>query len=125
MLPFVTREDWRKWLAKNHRQKEEIWLVYDKRVFPKQSVSYRDFLTDVVEEAICFGWIDSRVKKIDESKLAIRLTPRRSIENWSKYNKARVLKMIRQKRMTSAGFEVLPAEVREKHELRKRTSSND
>ncbi len=83
---------------------------------------YRDFLTDVVEEAICFGWIDSRVKKVGESKLAIRLTPRRSIENWSKYNKARVLKMIREKKMTRAGLDVLPAELRVKHGLRSRAS---
>ncbi len=86
---------------------------------------YRDFLTDVVEEAICFGWIDSRVKKIGESKLAIRLTPRRSIENWSKYNKARVLKMIREKRMTKAGLEVLPAELRVRHRPEKRAPSQD
>ncbi len=125
ILPFVTREAWRRWLAENHRRKEEIWLIYDKNVFLKQSFSYRDFLTDVVEEAICFGWIDSRVKKIGESKLAIRLTPRRSIENWSKYNKARVLKMIKEKRMTSAGFEVLPAKLRVKRGLRKRTSRHD
>ena len=125
MLPFVSRGDWRKWLTENHRRKEEIWLVYDKKLFREQSFSYRDFLTDVVEEAICFGWIDSRVKKIGESKLAIRLTPRRSTENWSKYNKARALKMIREKRMTRAGLDVLPAELRVKHGLRKRASRQD
>ncbi len=120
ILPFVTRRDWRRWLNENHLRKEEIWLIYDKKLFLKQSFSYRDFLTDVVEEAICFGWIDSRVKKVGESKLAIRLTPRRSIENWSKYNKARVLKMIREKKMTRAGLDVLPAELRVKHKLRNR-----
>ena len=124
-LDFVSREAWRRWLTKNHRLKEEIWLIYDKRVFPKQSFSYRDFLNDVVEEAICFGWIDSRVKKIGESKLAIRLTPRRSIENWSRYNKARALKMIRENRMTREGFGVLPAALRVKHGLRKRASRQD
>ncbi len=125
MLPFVSRRDWRKWLIKNHQRKKEIWLAYDKKLFREQSFSYRDFLNDVVEEAICFGWIDSRVKKIGESKLAIRLTPRRSIENWSRYNKARVLKMIKEKRMTRAGLEVLPAELRMKHGLRKRASRED
>ncbi len=122
ILPFVTRREWRRWLNENHRRKEEIWLIYDKKLFLKQSFSYRDFLTDVVEEAICFGWIDSRVKKVGESKLAIRLTPRRSIESWSKYNKARVLKMIREKKMTRAGLDVLPAELRVKHGLRSRAS---
>jgi uncharacterized protein YdeI (YjbR/CyaY-like superfamily) len=125
MLSFVSRGDWRRWLTKNHQRKEEIWLVYDKKVFRKQLFSYRDFLADVVEEAICFGWIDSRVKRIGESKLAIRLTPRRSPDNWSKYNKARVLEMIKKKRMTRAGLEVLPAELRVKHGLRKRVSRQD
>lgn len=116
-LAFVSREDWRRWLNKNHQRKEEVWLIYDKRAFPTQSYSYRDFLADAVEEAICFGWIDSRVKKTGESKLAIRLTPRRSSENWSKYNKAHAFKMIREKKMTRAGLQVLPVELRARHRL--------
>ncbi len=125
ILTFATRRDWRRWLNENHRRKEEIWPIYDKKLFLKQPFSYRDFLTDVVEEAICFGWIDSRVKKVGESKLAIRLTPRRSIENWSKYNKARVLKMIREKKMARSGLDVLPAELRVKHGSRNRASRKD
>ena len=113
-LDFVSREEWRRWLTKNHRLKEEIWLVYDKRVSRKQSFSYRDFLTDVVEEAICFGWIDSRVKKTGEFKLAIRLTPRRSTESWSKYNKRRALKLLKERKMTRAGLGVLPKDLRRK-----------
>ena len=122
---FVSREDWRRWLTENHKREREVWLIYDNKLFYKQSFSYRDFLSDAVEEAICFGWIDSRVKRIGESKLAIRLTPRRSIKNWSKYNQARVLKMIKEKKMTKAGLDVLPAELREKHRLQKRASRRE
>jgi 8-oxo-dGTP pyrophosphatase MutT (NUDIX family) len=65
----------------------------------------------VVEEAICYGWIDSRVKRIGETKLGVRFTPRRSRANWSKYNKARALNLLRDGKMTKAGMNVLPAEL--------------
>jgi mutator protein MutT len=109
-LNFSSRRKWRAWLAKNHITKKEMWLVYDKRLFRDRSISYRDFLSDAVEEAICYGWIDSRVKRIGQSKLGIRFTPRRSRGNWSKYNRARALKLIRSGRMTKAGVGVLPPE---------------
>src|SRR5439155_13266609 len=109
-LNFSSRERWRAWLAKNHGIDQEVWLVYDKRLFHSRSISYRDFLNDAVEEAICYGWIDSRVKRIGETKLGARFTPRRSRANWSKYNRARALKLIHDRRMTRAGRDVLPPE---------------
>jgi len=109
-LNFSSRRRWRAWLAKNHQIDQEVWLVYDKRLFQSRSISYRDFLRDVVEEAICYGWIDSRVKRIGLTKLGVRFTPRRSSANWSKYNKARALNLIRDGKMTKAGIDVLPAE---------------
>ncbi len=109
-LDFSTRRKWRAWLAKNHRIDEEIWLVYDKKLFETRSISYRDFINQAVEEAICYGWIDSRVKKIGQTKLGARFTPRRSRDNWSKYNRARALKLIHNGRMTKAGKVVLPTE---------------
>jgi mutator protein MutT len=109
-LNFSSRIEWRAWLAKNHRSDREIWLVYDKRLFQSRSISYRDFLRDVVEEAICYGWIDSRVKRIGQTKLGVRFTPRRSRDNWSKYNRMRALKLLRNGKMTKAGTEVLPQE---------------
>jgi len=65
----------------------------------------------VVEEAICYGWIDSRVKRIGLTKLGVRFTPRRSRANWSKYNKARALNLIHDGKMTKAGMNVLPPEL--------------
>jgi len=109
-LNFSSRREWRSWLAKNHGIDQEVWLVYDKRLFQSGSISYRDFLRDAVEEAICYGWIDSRVKRIGQTKLGARFTPRRSRANWSKYNKARALNLIRDGMMTKAGMEVLWAE---------------
>jgi len=109
-LNFSSRKKWRAWLAKNHRVDNEIWLVYDKKLFQTRAISYRDFLGYVVEEAICYGWIDSRVKRIGQTKLGVRFTPRRSRDNWSKYNRVRALKLLRNGKMTKAGTDVLPQE---------------
>ena len=109
-LNFSSRRKWRTWLAKNHGIDREVWLVYDKRLFHSRSISYRDFLNDAVEEAICYGWIDSRVKRIGLTKLGARFTPRRSRANWSKYNRVRALNLLRDGKMTKAGTDVLPVE---------------
>jgi 8-oxo-dGTP diphosphatase len=85
-----------------------VWLVFDKRRFRDRSISYRDFLCDAVEEAICYGWIDSRVKRIGETKLGARFTPRRSRDDWSKNNRVRALMLFHNGMMTRAGIDVLP-----------------
>jgi uncharacterized protein YdeI (YjbR/CyaY-like superfamily) len=103
-LHVTSREEWRRWLADHHRERKEIWLVFHKKASGKPSVSY----DDAVEEAICYGWIDSQVKSIDEEKFARRFTPRRQGSNWSRYNEARALNMLRQGKMTHAGEELLP-----------------
>src|SRR5439155_25464450 len=109
-LNFSSRRDWRAWLAKNHRTVRETWLVYDKKLSETRLISYRDFLDQAVEEAICYGWIDSRVKRIVETKLGARFTPRRSRSNWSKYNRVRALRLMQSGKMTKAGVDVLPGE---------------
>ncbi len=78
--------------------------------FQTRAISYREFLGDAVEEAICYGWIDSRVKRIGETKLGVRFTPRRSRGNWSKYNRVRALNLLHKGKMTKAGMDVLPPE---------------
>src|SRR6266571_4589311 len=109
-LNFSSRRKWRAWLAKNHRIDREVWLVYDKALFRTRGISYRDFVGYVVEEAICYGWIDSRVKRIGQTKLGVRFTPRRSRGNWSKYNRVRALKLLQNGKMTKAGTDFLPPE---------------
>src|SRR5580704_4649685 len=78
MLHVTTRDEWRDWLAKHHASETEIWLIYHK----KQSGQPRIPYDHAVEEALCFGWIDSIVKRIDDQKFAQKFTPRRDCENW-------------------------------------------
>ena len=92
--------DWRNWLAQNHDREGEVWLVYWKGGGSKTDVDYESS----VEEALCFGWIDSIIQKIDEEQYARKFNPRRMDSKWSETNKRRVLKMIREGRMTEAGM---------------------
>ena len=98
---FHDRDEWRAWLKENHRSESEVWLVYYKVHVNKESIRY----DEAVEEALCFGWIDSQVKRIDDEKYMQRYTPRRDDSNWSASNKARVQKLIQQGLMTQAGLE--------------------
>ncbi len=97
-----TREEWREWLEKHHAKEKEIWLVFYNKASGKPCVSY----SDAVEEALCFGWIDSTVKKPepDSDWRVQRFTPRRDKTNWSEPNKERVRFLIRQGKMTAAGL---------------------
>lgn len=98
---YVThRDDWRAWLRENHIVKKEIWLIYYKRHTGKPSMPY----DDAVEEALCFGWVDSIIKKIDAEKFARKFTPRTGKSKWSEANKKRAEKMIRERKMTEAGL---------------------
>jgi len=97
---ITNRKDWRKWLGKNHKKKNEVWLIYYKRHTKKPRIPY----DDAVEEALCYGWIDSIVRRIDDEKYAQKYTPRRPGSKWSKLNIERANKMIRQKKMTRAGL---------------------
>ncbi len=99
-LYLVSREEWRNWLEKNHHIKNGIWLIYYKQHTGKPRVSY----DDAVEEALCFGWIDSIVKRIDDERYAQKFTPRKSGSRWSEANKRRVAKMISEGRMTENGL---------------------
>ncbi len=98
-LYVKNRNDWRMWLKKNHERSNEIWLIYYKKHTKKPRISYED----AIEEAICFGWIDSTVKRIDEEKFMQKFTPRTSRSQWSEINKKRALKMIKSGKMTEAG----------------------
>jgi uncharacterized protein YdeI (YjbR/CyaY-like superfamily) len=96
---------WRGWLQENHTTKTEIWLVFYKGEKSKLYINHDQAL----DEALCFGWIDSMVKRIDEERYALRFTKRKEKSNWTSGNKARVKRMIEQKRMTSSGYSVVAA----------------
>lgn len=98
---YVTkRDDWRAWLRKNHSSRREVWLIYYKKHTGKPRIPY----DDAVEEALCYGWIDSTVKRIDDEKYTQKFTPRNEKSNWSELNKRRAKKMIREGRMTKTGM---------------------
>ena len=103
------REAWRTWLEMNHDSEKEIWLIYYKKHTGKPVISY----DDSVEEALCFGWIDSTVKRLDDEKYARRYTPRRPKSVWSVINMKRVQRMIKEGRMTEHGLAKIPREVLE------------
>lgn len=99
---FVTsRAEWRRWLSANHRQTAGIWLVtYKKAADPERYLSY----DDIVEEAICFGWVDSLPRALDAERSMRLVAPRRPKSAWSAVNKARVKKLIEAGRMKPAGL---------------------
>jgi uncharacterized protein YdeI (YjbR/CyaY-like superfamily) len=104
-LHFRNREDWRKWLKVNHNEVKVLWLLFYKGHTGKLSISY----DDAVEEALCYGWIDSIIKGIDEEKYARKFTPRNDHSRWSELNKKRATNMIKQGRMTAAGLSKISA----------------
>ncbi len=95
------RNAWRKWLEKNHAKSPGVWLIYYKKSSGTPRVEYND----AVEEALCFGWIDSTIRPIDDKKYMQRFTPRKPRSGWSGLNKQRINRMIEQGLMTPAGFE--------------------
>ena len=101
--------DWRNWLVKNHAREQEVWLVYLKPASGKANLDYESS----VEEALCFGWIDSLIQTIDEQKYARKFNPRRMESKWSETNKRRVLKVINEGRMTEAGMAKVTFDVKE------------
>ena len=98
---YVTdREQWRKWLTEHHGGEAGVWLIFYKKDTCKPTIGYED----AVEEALCFGWIDSIIKKIDETRYVRKFTPRKDKSMWSALNRKRANKMIKEGRMTEVGL---------------------
>jgi uncharacterized protein YdeI (YjbR/CyaY-like superfamily) len=100
-----TREAWRAWLAEHHAASAQIWLVLGKKDSGVQTVS----LDEAVEEALCFGWIDSMGKGIDDRTHALRFSPRKPKSIWSQSNKDRAARLIAQGKMMPAGLALVEA----------------
>ncbi|MGZ5556506.1 MAG: YdeI/OmpD-associated family protein [Candidatus Aminicenantales bacterium] len=96
---FKTRQAWRAWLSRNHAKEKGIWLAYYKKGSGKKSVTYEEAL----QEALCFGWIDSTVGRIDDERYKQRFTPRKDKSVWSSSNKVRVKKLSAEGRMAPPG----------------------
>ncbi len=100
-----SRAEWRAWLAKNHATSKGVWVVLVKKGSGLRGIGYEA----AVEEALCYGWIDSRPNTLDERRYKLRLTPRKRGSVWSKINKAKVRKLIKQGSMAQPGLEKIRA----------------
>lgn len=100
---FINRDEWRTWLEQNHDKSDGIWIIYYKKNSGRKSLTYNEG----VEEALCFGWIDSLVKSIDQHMYKQKYTPRRKNSVWSDVNRKRVEKMIEEGKMTVSGMKLV------------------
>lgn len=100
------RGEWRSWLEKKADSSPEIFLIYYKKGSGKPRIAYED----AVEEALCFGWIDGKLNKLDDERYVQRFTPRRPGSQWSAANVRRVRKLIAEGKMTAAGLAVFKPE---------------
>jgi uncharacterized protein YdeI (YjbR/CyaY-like superfamily) len=97
---FNTVQEWHDWLDANHLTVEFLWVIIQKKASKKQGIRYEE----AVLEAVSYGWIDGQIKRIDDDEYMQRYTPRRPNSIWSKSNKKRVEKLIKEGRMTPAGM---------------------
>jgi uncharacterized protein YdeI (YjbR/CyaY-like superfamily) len=101
----ATRAEWRDWLALHHAQPEGIWLITYRKAAGRPTLSYEDS----VEEALCFGWVDSRPRKLDEQRTMLWFAPRKPKSGWSQPNKIRVERLIASGLMAPAGLAKIEA----------------
>lgn len=99
-LHFNSREVFRNWLKNNYNQSPGIWMIFYKKEKGRESIAY----SEALEEALCFGWIDSIIKKVDQEQYVRKFTPRTNSSKWSDLNKKIVLSLIESGRMTKAGL---------------------
>ena len=95
-----TQAGWRSWLKKNHARCDGVWLIYYRTSTGRRRLSWED----AVREALCFGWIDSKVKPIDDKRYKQIFTPRKPRSVWSKINKQYIAELIEAELMTDAGL---------------------
>jgi uncharacterized protein YdeI (YjbR/CyaY-like superfamily) len=112
-LQVTNRKDWRKWLRQHYKTEKEIWLVYPKKETGKSRIRYND----AVEEALCFGWIDSTVKTLDQEHSAQRFSPRKLKSPYSPANKERLRKLVRQRKVIKEVRETLGDILEERFEI--------
>jgi uncharacterized protein YdeI (YjbR/CyaY-like superfamily) len=100
--PKSTKE-WRKWLEKNHQSHTSVWVVFYNKSSKKKTISW----SEAVDEALCFGWIDSKKIKIDEESSHQFFSKRKAISTWSKINKEKIKRLIEENKMSKAGNEII------------------
>lgn len=105
LLDVRSREQWRAWLATHQNTSRGVWVVFYKTHTGVKSMPYEDF----VREALCFGWIDSLVKRLDEERFARKVTPRKPVSKWSDINRHRWTELKRAGMLTPAGLAAAPS----------------
>jgi uncharacterized protein YdeI (YjbR/CyaY-like superfamily) len=103
--PPGTRTEWHKWLDTNHATSKGIWLVIIKKKADGEGITYED----AVEEALCFGWIDGGADSLDAQHFKLYLSPRKPGSIWSRLNRQRIRKLVKEGRMTPAGLAKIEA----------------
>jgi uncharacterized protein YdeI (YjbR/CyaY-like superfamily) len=103
-LDVGTRKQWRQWLAKHHAASPGVWLVRHKQHTGVKSMAYED----LVREALCFGWVDSLVKRLDDDRYAIKVTPRKPTSKWSDINRKRWKELEAAGLLTAPGLAAAP-----------------
>ncbi|KKQ26124.1 MAG: hypothetical protein US62_C0009G0010 [Candidatus Woesebacteria bacterium GW2011_GWA1_37_8] len=93
------QKEWRNWLEKNHKTQKEIWIIFYKKSSGKQVLTYQNIL----DGALCFGWIDGIEKSLDSVRFALRFTPRSSKSRWSEKNFIRYKELLKQGKVTAEG----------------------
>lgn len=99
----TNRSEWREWLQNNHDKKKSVWIIYYKKKSKNPTLSY----SEAVDEALCFGWIDSTSRPIDEEKYMQYFTRRKVKSVWSKINKEKIERLISDGLMTKAGYDII------------------
>lgn len=105
-LHVSSRRQWRAWLTRHHTSSPGIWLVFFKAHTGVKSIPYED----MVREALCFGWIDSLVKRLDDDRFAIKVTPRKPTSKWSDINRKRWAELKAAGLLTAAGLAAAPTD---------------
>jgi uncharacterized protein YdeI (YjbR/CyaY-like superfamily) len=99
-----TVDDWRDWLAAHHDSEPEVWLIFHKQHTGVPSIDY----SDALDEALCFGWVDSLVKRLDDRRYARKFTPRRADSKWSDINRKRYAELRADGRLQQPGIDRAP-----------------
>ena len=110
-LDVRTRQQWRQWLVKHHASSPGIWLVRHKQHTGVKSMSYED----LVREALCFGWVDSLIKRLDDDRYAIKVTPRKPTSKWSDINRKRWNELKESGLLRASGSEVINVSSKSSH----------
>lgn len=105
IITFASQKDWAKWLAKEHAQSDGVWIKIAKKASGIPSVDY----TEALDVALCYGWIDGQLKRVDDDYYVQKFTPRRARSKWSKVNIGKVEKLTADGKMKPAGLAQIEA----------------